>query len=249
MNTKIVSTKEEFTLPEAYKKLQTEVRRVIVDKLKRTNGTVTEKDFESAFTGFKNLQALKQRLFVLHSGDLEWKQDIVSLDDLARKLGSPDKITKEIKALFTSSKYLHNRNKYSNITPSNKKDKIRGVYEEDGPVYGFDILIRPIVEKFYSETGEAHNDLILGRNCFAIVIHTHLDDQGNLDPSDVMFRYVSAEGTRDVNLLSYLMGNSSKALRQEIIVSFSEGKVEKAVSLILNMANMASNQTIRSIGP
>lgn len=250
MNTKLVSIKEEFQLPEAYRKLQAEVRKLITNKLKRTNGTTLEKDFESVFVNFKNLSSLKQRLFVVHkNGLLEWKLDIVTIDDLARKLGSADKITREIKLLFDRSKYLYNRNDYPNITPSNRKDKIRSVYEQDGPVYGFDILIRPIVATFHSETGEAHNDLKLGKNCFAIVIHANMDENNNLDPNDLMFRYVSAEGTREVNLLRYLMGHANQELRQDIILSFSKGKIERAVELILELANLASSQTLRAVGP
>ncbi len=255
MKAKLVSLnseKVEFHLPEAYKVLQTEIRRIITLKLRRTNGTITESEFNTTFSNFKNLQNLKLRLFVsLATGELEWKEGIVTIDDLARKLGSADKLTPEIRRLFGKSKYLFYRTKYPCLVPSNRKDKIRGVYEEDGPIFGFDLLIRPIVAKFNSETGgKAQNDLTLGNNCFAIVLHTGMDKQGEIVfPPDVMFRYVSSEGTREVNLLSYLMGSSSFGLRQDVLRNLRNGNTEEAIDLLLNLANGAAGSTLKAVGP
>ncbi|MDD4528016.1 MAG: hypothetical protein PHF25_08295 [Candidatus Margulisbacteria bacterium] len=254
MNNKVVSIIKEdqgFNLPEIYKVLQKEIRRCIALNLRRTNGRITEDDFVKNFIGVKNVEALKQRLFVIaENGELEWKNDIISIDDLARKLGSLDKITPEIKRLFDSSKYLYNRTDYPALAPSNKKDRIRGVYEQDGPVYGFDLLIRPNVAKFHSEEGKAHNDLVLGKNCFAIVLHVDINMEGKIDLySKSMVRYVGSAGIRENGLLKFLIRYSSQGLRSEIIEKINAGDIENVVKKVLNVANLAASNTIRVIGP
>lgn len=243
---------EHFELPFGYRSLQSKLRMHLKSALRRNNGTLTEQDFRRIFSHVKKVDKLMLRLCKkLPHGQLEWKPEINTIEDLIKKVGNKDNITEEIKAVFRGSKYMYNRSDYQFIVPANKTRQIKSLYDFHGPVYGFDILIRPMTE-FLSEKqiGEHKNDLHIGSNSFAVVIHASLTKEGQIDKSEpTLIRYVAGQTTANYSIIDLMQSNFSFNDEFKVVNNLAKGNIEDAVRLITKVANESANNTLQHAGP
>ena len=161
-----------YTNSEDNGKAQKVIRLRLVNLLQRSNGTITEREYLEAFNHSRDrLDKLKLRLFhVASSGELEWKPDISSETDLARKIGIlRADIPKKILDLFYHSREPQKLSLFPHITCARKKRQYRD--ETDFPVFGFDILIRPPTE--FTIGSKKKNNFVVGRHAFAYFIHAN----------------------------------------------------------------------------
>lgn len=160
-----------------YQELQRSLREALHEALRRTNGCVTRDEFLTCTDPDRADKAEKMllRLCRVHDdGTLEWKPEIVSEESLVRKLsGSPAVREGDVRRLWSRSYELHRRTAYPYLAPSGHKSQlVRPTSWGRAPVFGLDVLVRPPVEP--TEGGPSatlKNDLVLGEECIALVIH------------------------------------------------------------------------------
>lgn len=182
----------------------------LLNLLRRHNGRIFCNNFKNIFLTEKH-QSLKLRLFSDKNNEfLEWKPEIVTEIDLARKMGvNANDIPIKIRSSFNSSKEIQSRSVYPHLAYANKKSQ----YADNSyyPVFGFDILIRAPTS--FSTDGVYNNNFNIGKNAFAYFIHADADNfmlranMGSYIISSGLYRYLDNEVTliqSDIELYFYL---------------------------------------------
>lgn len=215
-----------YIYTEGQKTIQQEVRTVLIKFLKRHNGRVSIDEFNLNFPyPYSNL---KDRLFQEYTNDiLEWKPNIVCIQDLIRKIGrNKNEIPQSILNIFDKSKELSSRTTFPYLAYARNKNQ----YSENPyfPVYGIDILIRdPVI---FSNNEEANNTFKIGKQAIAYFIHA--------DKDKFMIRANMGKNAMQSNLYQYLNQEIEKEYLN-IKNRFYNKEFEELVFIICKASNLA----------
>ncbi|HCT84439.1 MAG TPA: hypothetical protein DF296_04480 [Candidatus Margulisbacteria bacterium] len=184
MKLKIIDVKPKWINP--YKSLQDQFRSMLNKELSRNNGIISEETFQNAFINCKKLTNLRQRLFIPNNNQLEWKPEIVNVEMLAKKIGKPiSELDPLIIEVFNRSRQMDNRCRYPYLAYANRNNLIK--HDSIDPVYGIDVLIRPVTS--FTESEEKKNNFFIGSHSLALFLHVDLDEKMEVrNSSNFMFR-------------------------------------------------------------
>lgn len=164
-----------------YNLLQKEIRQIVKKELSRHNGIISLAKVQS-ITGV-NEKTISRLFIKLENGCLEWKSDIIDESILTKRLGK--KPSDELIKLFFESRYIEKRTKYPYLVYANRHNLQKANFMD--PVFGFDILIRPITK--FSETEEHASGIKYGNTQLILFVHLPiLEDIIFYDSNNTMFR-------------------------------------------------------------
>lgn len=218
--------------------LQRRVRRHVKRRLRRHNGKICRNEFlECVDRGqIERAEKLMQRL-CRSSGDgmLEWKPGIVSEASLILRLGGNKSVERSaVVDLWTRSQRLSERTAFPHIAPAGNKSQLRSWRDFSGPaVFGVDLLTRPRVDFAQDRpSNEERHDLILGDECFALVLHADFVECYLPDDGRLLARVVVGDGLAIPSVTARVQRTA--ALCELAVVGYlADGEVEGAVDAVL----------------
>lgn len=179
-----------------YTTFQHSLREALKGRLRRTNGCVSREQYMDCVIPGRGEKAAKVllRLFTVHEdGKLEWKPEIVTEKVLIQRVGGSSAIhTPSLVALWSSSRRLSLRTAFPYIAPAGSKTQHVGRHSPShAPVFGVDVLVRPPTP-FAEDRDEKslRNSLMLGEECFALVIHGTFENERLVDDGEYFARVV-----------------------------------------------------------
>lgn len=232
-----------------YQDLQRELRHALKDRLRRTNGRVTRDQFLACAEPDRMEKAEKLMLRLCADapdGRLEWKPEIVSEETLLQKLnGSTAVRSKDLVRLWDRTRDLTERTAFPMLAPAaNKSQHVSGHSLTATPVFGFDILVRPqatFAEQ--REDGALHNDLQLGEESIALVVHGTFDDGILVIDGAYEVRLVVGDGFRPAGigrLIPETAGRCETAMFAALRAGDAMGAVDAALPVVQAFAQEAA---------
>lgn len=178
-----------------YAEWQTEIRVALKSSLRRSNGRIARRDFDSCLVPGRDSSANKLRLRLLRelpNGELEWKPEITSLETLRKRVGeSASASLTKLEDVWQTSQDLKRRAPFPFLAPAGNLSQIVSLRDiRRLPVFSFDMLARPPVH-FQSDDGEhVRNSLTLGKEGLVVVIHGNVEEGLLLPDGQYLVRIV-----------------------------------------------------------
>lgn len=234
-----------------YAELQHSLRLVMRDRLRRSSGSITMDAFMSCAASGRDSAAAKMALRLLHHGGdgiLEWKTEIASEEALLQRIGGSKAIrVDEVVKLWRSSRQLALRTAYPMLAPAgNRSQHVKRSLFGPSPVYGVDVLVRPLTEFSEDRDGSAsRNALSVGADCFALVIHGDFNHGALVRESEFDVRLVVGDSLRIRNIVVELIPKYAwrceVAIRSALLHGDSAGAIDAVLPHLAEFANAATN--------
>ena len=217
---------------------QRSVRRALRDRLRRSNGTIAREDLIACLrTGYeKDGERIQRRLLrVREDRLLEWKQEVDSEGALRRRVGGASCVNLEdLVRLWARSRELGNRSAYPYLVPSgNTSQRVKRDSFGPQPVYGIDLLLRPPNEFSQDRAGAVRNELRLGEECIALVVHGIFEGGRLASGSEYFSRIVVGNGLRNFEIVTTLIPRYAWSCEQLIRKPLLDGDMSLVVDRAL----------------
>jgi hypothetical protein len=232
-----------------YAELQRNLRSVLHDRLRRTNGCVSRQQFmECVKVGSADrAEKLLLRLFTeTEKGLLEWKPEIDTVEVLTKKLGGIEAVrTTELTALWSHSRKLRLRTTYPYLAPAGKKNQHVSYSDfSRTAVFGLDVLVRPPTE-FSEDRGDKklQNGLVLGEENIALVAHGTFENGRLVDDGEYFSRIVVGDAFNIPNVWSLIApaaGRCERDMRSPLRLGDAAATLDAALPHLNNFAQAAA---------